>query len=174
MLLNINQLRKIKNLTIKINDDTDLVLKTSNDEQTLEINVVSTNTCCDSSHDKNDVDTCCDVKKTICNVNESKLTEHDWTKTMLGKLRTKSKEEIISSVLGEVKPIVTDKIEKYKKTIDLIDKTKEQIKNDESKILPTLNEFDKLKKMIEEQCEPRPTTTENKQKNPYKIKKIKI
>ena len=43
MIFNINMLRQLKNLTIKINNDTDLVIKGSTDGQSIEITTVSTN-----------------------------------------------------------------------------------------------------------------------------------
>lgn len=42
-------LRHVKNITIRINNDTDLVIKGSTDGQNIEITTVSTNNCEDDS-----------------------------------------------------------------------------------------------------------------------------
>lgn len=42
-------LRHVKNITIRINNDTDLVIKGSTDGQNIEITTVSTNNCEDAS-----------------------------------------------------------------------------------------------------------------------------
>lgn len=165
MKININQLRKVKMLVLKINETTDLVLSTSSDEQTLNIDIASNNNQNDDykSFKNNDVNT--------CSKNTTKLDNASFN--LLNNLRGKTLQEIIKILHDECGDIYNSKMAKQ---IGLIKSDVESIPISDQKltIMPKTN-LEKMANKVTENIVSlhNNETKENITKNPYKIKKIK-